>query len=172
MTRVTEGRGRPLAAEGARARRGVTERLALGALDYPIPARANRLDFMLGALTLVALTVLALTGVVLTQYYNPTPLAAHGSVRYMITDVPLVSYMRDLHVWSASAALVLVFTHLAAVFWRRGFRRPRATRGPLAGRPPPHLGPAQNVRPVTTPGRRRTRRSRPERPYGSACGAP
>jgi len=29
----------------------VTERFALTALDYPIPQRANRLDFMLGALT-------------------------------------------------------------------------------------------------------------------------
>lgn len=30
----------------------MAERLALAALDYQIPARANRLDFMLGALTL------------------------------------------------------------------------------------------------------------------------
>ncbi len=59
----------------------VTERLALTALDHPIPQRANRLDFMLGALTLVALTLLALTGIVLTQYYNPAPLSAHESIR-------------------------------------------------------------------------------------------
>ncbi len=101
------------------------ERLALGALEYPIPARANRLDFMLGALTLVALTLLAVTGIVLTQYYNPAPVAAHESLRYVITAQPLVTFLRDVHVWSASTALVLVFTHLAAVFWRRGFRRPR-----------------------------------------------
>ncbi|MDP3775122.1 MAG: hypothetical protein Q8Q85_12745 [Gemmatimonadales bacterium] len=56
------------------------DRLALGALDYPVPARANRLDFMLGALTLVALTLLAVTGIVLTQFYNPTPLGAHESL--------------------------------------------------------------------------------------------
>jgi len=103
----------------------VGRRLALGALDYPIPARANRLDFMLGALTLVSLVSLTVTGIVLTQFYHPTPLAAHESVRYVITSVPLVSVLRDLHVWSASAALVLVFAHLAAVFWRRGFRNPR-----------------------------------------------
>lgn len=103
----------------------VAERAALHGLDYAIPTRANRLDFMLGALTLVALTVLALTGIVLTQYYNPTPLAAHGSIAYVISEVPLVTYLRDVHVWSASAAVVLVFTHLCAVFWRRGFRKPR-----------------------------------------------
>lgn len=103
----------------------LAERLALGALDYPIPARANRLDFMLGALTLTAIVLLALTGIVLTQFYNPTPLEAHGSLRYLITNVPLVTLLRDIHVWSASAALVLVFAHLVAVFWRRGFRQPR-----------------------------------------------
>ncbi|MGH7548759.1 MAG: cytochrome b N-terminal domain-containing protein [Gemmatimonadales bacterium] len=103
----------------------LTDRFALRALDYPIPARANRLDFMLGALTLVALTLLAVTGIVLTQFYNPAPLAAHESVRYIITRVPLVTLLRDVHVWSASAAVVLVFAHLATVFWRRGFRRPR-----------------------------------------------
>ena len=58
----------------------LTERFALGALDYPIPQRANRLDFMLGALTLVALTLLGATGIVLTQYYNSAPLEAHGSI--------------------------------------------------------------------------------------------
>jgi len=103
----------------------VRERLALDALDYSIPARANRLDFMFGALTLTALVLLALTGIVLTQYYNPAPLDAHGSVRYMIEHLPLVTYLRDVHVWSATGALVLVFAHLATVFWRRGFRRPR-----------------------------------------------
>ncbi len=103
----------------------VSTRLALHALDYPVPARANRLDFMLGALTLVAITLLALTGSVLTQFYNPAPLDAHSSVRAMITSMPLVGYLRDVHVWSATAAMILVFAHLSAVFWRRGFRNPR-----------------------------------------------
>ncbi len=103
----------------------IARRLGLHGLDYHVPARANRLDFMLGALTLAALTLLAVTGIVLTQYYNPAPLAAHGSVRFIITDVPLAAFMRDLHVWSASASLALVFAHLVAIFWRRGFRNPR-----------------------------------------------
>ena len=103
----------------------VRERLALHALEYPIPARANRLDFMLGALTLVAVTLLAVTGIVLTLFYNPTPVGAHESLRYIITQAALVALLRDLHVWSAAAALTLVFAHLAAVFWRRGFRQPR-----------------------------------------------
>src|SRR5881397_572532 len=73
----------------------VRERFALAALEYPIPARSNRLDFMLGALTLVALTLLGVTGIVLTQFYDPAPLGAHESVRYVITSLPLVSLVRD-----------------------------------------------------------------------------
>jgi ubiquinol-cytochrome c reductase cytochrome b subunit len=108
-----------------RGRRWFAERFAAGALEYDVPARANRLDFMLGGLTLATLVVLALSGIVLTQFYNPAPLSAHESVRFIITSQPVASVLRDLHVWSASAALALVFAHLAAVFWRRGFRRPR-----------------------------------------------
>jgi hypothetical protein len=92
----------------------VRERFAFAALEYPIPARSNRLDFMLGALTLVALTLLGVTGIVLTPFYNPTPLGAQESVSYVITRLPLVTFFRDLHVWSATGAIVLVFTHLAA----------------------------------------------------------
>jgi len=103
----------------------LADRLATSALRYPIPARANRLDFTLGALTLAAIVLLALTGIALTQFYDPTPLGAHESLRYVITSEPLVTLLRDVHVWSASSALALVFAHLAAVFWRRGFRQPR-----------------------------------------------
>lgn len=103
----------------------LSDRLALRALDYPTPARANSWDFMLGAMTLVALVLLALSGIALTQYYNPAPLAAHDSVRYVITSSALAGLLRDVHVSAASAALALVFAHLVAVFWRRGFRGPR-----------------------------------------------
>lgn len=103
----------------------IGRRFGTRGLDYEIPARANRFDFMLGAMTLAALVVLALSGIVLTQFYNPAPLEAHDSVRYIISSAPVASVLRDLHVWTASAALLLVFAHLAAVFWRRGFRDPR-----------------------------------------------
>jgi ubiquinol-cytochrome c reductase cytochrome b subunit len=103
----------------------IASRLALGALEYPVPARANRIDFMLGAMTLVALVLLAVTGIVLTQFYDPNPFSAHTSVQYIITQLPLVTYLRDVHVASAASSLVLVFAHLSAVFWRGGFRNPR-----------------------------------------------
>src|SRR5713226_5542496 len=81
---------------------------------------------MLGALTLVALTLLAVSGIILTLFYDPAPLGAHESVRYVMTSLPLVTFVRDMHVWSATAAVALAFTRLAAGFWRRtsgGFGR-------------------------------------------------
>ncbi len=104
---------------------GLGDRLGVGGLDYDVPARANRLDFMLGALTLAALVVLALSGVVLAQFYDPTPLGAYASVRYMLEKSAIAALASGVHVWAASAALVFVILHLAAVFWRRGFRNPR-----------------------------------------------
>lgn len=103
----------------------LASRLGLRGFDYDVPARANRWDFVLGALTLAALVVLALTGIVLTQYYDPTPLGAYQSVRYILERSAVASLVRDLHIWAASAAMALVFAHLATVFWRRGFRNPR-----------------------------------------------
>ncbi|MBK6495536.1 MAG: cytochrome b N-terminal domain-containing protein [Gemmatimonadetes bacterium] len=103
----------------------MNQRLGLDGLDYLVPVRAGQFDFMLGALTLVALVLLALTGVVLTQFFNPAVNGAHDSVRYILTGSAVVALLRDVHIWSASASLTLVFSHLVAVFWRGGFRRPR-----------------------------------------------
>ena len=51
----------------------LAERLALHALDYPIPARANRLDFMLGTLALTALTLLGGQGSDACLYASKAP---------------------------------------------------------------------------------------------------
>jgi ubiquinol-cytochrome c reductase cytochrome b subunit len=103
----------------------VRERLALQGLDYPIAPDANRLAYMLGGLTFFGLLLLIATGVMLDQYYNPNPLAAHDSVVYIMTKVPLGLWLRGLHYWGASIVLVTVFFHTCWVFWRRSYVRPR-----------------------------------------------
>jgi ubiquinol-cytochrome c reductase cytochrome b subunit len=103
----------------------LADRLALGALDYEIPAEANRLRYMLGGLTAVFLVVLVATGLFLAQFYDPDPLGAHDSVVYIITRAPLGEWIRSLHYWSAGAIVVTVIAHLAHVFWRRSYRPPR-----------------------------------------------
>lgn len=101
------------------------ERLGLEAFEYRIAPIANRLPYMLGGLTFFAITVLIATGVVLDQFYNPSPIAAHDSVVYIMTRVPMGNWVRALHYWSATVAIVTVVLHLIYVFWRRSYMRPR-----------------------------------------------
>lgn len=104
---------------------GLRERLGLDALDYPIPPSANQLRYMLGGLTFVGIVILFVTGLLLDQFYNPSPLAAHDSVLYIMTRVRLGNWMRSLHYWAATVVFITVFLHLCFVFWRRSYARPR-----------------------------------------------
>jgi len=107
-------------------RRGWLERrLALGALEYPIPEIALRPPYLLGGLTAALLVVLVLTGLYLGQFYDPDPLSAHDSMLYILTRAPLGDWVRSLHYWAAGGVTVTVTLHLAWVFWRRSYRPPR-----------------------------------------------
>ncbi len=101
------------------------DRLGLSSLDYPIPPAANKLRYMLGGLTFVGIVVLIATGLFLDQFYNPSPLAAHDSVLYIMTRVRLGNWVRALHYWAATVVFITAFAHLAFVFWRRSYTRPR-----------------------------------------------
>jgi ubiquinol-cytochrome c reductase cytochrome b subunit len=106
-------------------RPGLRARLGLDALDYAIPPSANRLMYMLGGLTFVSLLVLIGTGLILDQFFNPSPLAAHDSILYIMTRVWLGSWIRALHYWAATTVFSTLFLHMAWVFWRRSYTRPR-----------------------------------------------
>ncbi len=101
------------------------ERLGLRGLEYEIPETANRWTYMLGGLTAFFLGVLIVTGLYLSQFYNPNPLGAHDSVLYIIARAPLGDWVRSLHFWSAGAVVVTLVAHLAWVFWRRSYTKPR-----------------------------------------------
>lgn len=125
MATASGGAGGAPAAPPAESRAGVGGRFALHALEYDIPAVANRLPYMLGGLTFVGLIILAVTGVWLDQFYNPDPLAAHASVVYTVSSAPLGAWVRALHYWAACVVLVSALSHLVYVFWRRSYVRPR-----------------------------------------------
>lgn len=101
------------------------ERLALDTLEYKIPPAANRLPYMLGGLTFFGIIVLVVTGIVLDQFYNPSPVGAHDSIIYVMTRVPLGQWTRSLHYWSATFVMLSIVGHLSYVFWRRSYQRPR-----------------------------------------------
>ena len=115
----------PTVAPAPRRSGALRERLAWDALDYPVPPVANRLPYMLGGLTFVGILVLIVTGMLLDQFYNPNPVAAHDSLVYIMSRVPLGNWVRALHYWAATTVLVSVVLHLAYVFYRRSYVRPR-----------------------------------------------
>lgn len=116
------------AEEKTRTRRlldALDERLGLKGLHYPVPEHANKLAYSLGGLSLAAFVLLLGTGIVLAQFYNPSPEEAHASVRSLITDVSLGGFLRAFHYWMAMAMVVLVGLHLLRVFASGSFKRPR-----------------------------------------------
>lgn len=103
----------------------IDERLGLSTLSYPVPRHANTLAWSLGGLTLAALLILIVTGILLAQFYTPTPEAARQSVLGIETTVPLGSLLRGIHVWAAQAMFVLVLAHLARILITGSYKRPR-----------------------------------------------
>ena len=109
----------------ARAIDVIDDRLGLKALQSPVPEHANNLGWSLGGLTAAALFILIATGIVLTQFYNPTPEAANASVRYIVTNVWAGRFVRGVHYWTAQAMYVLAALHLLRVFLTGSYKRPR-----------------------------------------------
>lgn len=103
----------------------IDERLGISSLRYPVPRHANRLAWSLGGVTLGALLILILTGIVLAQFYVPTPEAARSSVLHIETEVAAGSLVRGIHFWAAQAMFVLAAAHLGRVLITGSYKRPR-----------------------------------------------
>jgi ubiquinol-cytochrome c reductase cytochrome b subunit len=103
----------------------IDDRLGLKALQYPVPEHANNLGWSLGGLTAATLFILIATGIILTQFYNPTPEAANASVRDIVTNVWAGRFVRGVHYWTAQAMYVLAALHLLRVFFTGSYKRPR-----------------------------------------------
>ncbi len=114
---------------GADTRQGVwgviEDRLGLRALSYPVPAHANGLLYTLGGITFITLLVLVATGILLAQFYNPSPDAATDSVGYIMTQVPLGDFLRGIHFWAANLLVVLIVLHIVRVFVTGAHKAPR-----------------------------------------------
>ena len=125
MSHITKTRPIEHVSPGRQFVRAVDERLGLDALRYPVPEHANNLAWSLGGLTAVSLVILIATGVVLAQFYDPTPEVANASVRTIVEDVALGGFIRSLHFWAAQAMYVLAALHLIRVFFHGSYKRPR-----------------------------------------------
>jgi len=81
--------------------------------------------FGLGLLTAAFLGILTLTGILLMVYYKPTTGQAYISIKDIHYVVPTGRMIRNLHRWAAHGMVIVVFLHMARVFYTASYRRPR-----------------------------------------------
>lgn len=89
-----------------------------------IPAGVGWL-YTLGSISLFLFILQAGTGMFLAMNYAPTPDHAYDSVRFISEVVPVGSFVRGLHVWGASAMVIIVALHMLRTFLTAAYKFPR-----------------------------------------------
>ncbi|RJP23903.1 MAG: DUF4405 domain-containing protein [Candidatus Abyssobacteria bacterium SURF_5] len=79
----------------------------------------------LGVGALAAFIILTITGVLLMVYYKPSTLQAYESIKDIHFIVPTGQFIRNIHRWSAHLMVLLVFLHMARVFYTSSYKSPR-----------------------------------------------
>jgi menaquinol-cytochrome c reductase cytochrome b subunit len=95
-----------------------------GMLFRKVPKGTNWF-YTLGSATLFAFTVQAITGVFLAMYYTPSPVEAYASITHLTNDVFLGEFVRGMHKWGASVMVIVIFLHMARVFFFGAYKYPR-----------------------------------------------
>jgi menaquinol-cytochrome c reductase cytochrome b subunit len=81
--------------------------------------------YTLGSATLFAFLSQAVTGAFLAMYYDPSPTRAYESTRHLTNEVFLGEFVRGMHKWGSSVMVILVFLHMARVFFFGAYKYPR-----------------------------------------------
>src|SRR4030088_2204282 len=81
--------------------------------------------YTLGSATLFAFLSQAVTGVFLAMYYDPSPIRAYESARYITNEVFLGQFVRGMHKWGATVMMILIFLHMGRVFFFGAYKYPR-----------------------------------------------
>jgi ubiquinol-cytochrome c reductase cytochrome b subunit/menaquinol-cytochrome c reductase cytochrome b subunit len=82
--------------------------------------------YTLGSATLFAFLNQAVTGVFLAMYYRPDVNGgAYESIRNINDNVFLGQFVHGMHKWGASVMIILIFLHMARVFFFGAYKYPR-----------------------------------------------
>ena len=82
--------------------------------------------YTLGSATLFAFLNQAVTGVFLAMYYNPSVTGgAYESIRNINDNVFAGQLVHGMHKWGASVMIILIFLHMARVFFYGAYKYPR-----------------------------------------------
>jgi ubiquinol-cytochrome c reductase cytochrome b subunit len=90
-------------------------------LDEPIPGGA-KYAYVFGSALLAVFLLQILTGIALLFYYTPAVDHAHTSVTYIMKVVAGGSFVRGLHVYGASAMVVLLVLHVIQTFFYGAYK--------------------------------------------------
>lgn len=78
----------------------------LSALYYKVPQHANTVKYALGGVTLFCFLVTMGSGILMSQFYSPSPTTAYASVNY-INSPTGIRLIRGVHHWSANLVFVI-----------------------------------------------------------------
>ncbi|MGH2924326.1 MAG: cytochrome b, partial [Solirubrobacterales bacterium] len=59
------------------------------------------------------------------MYYTPSPTEAYDSVNHLTNDVFLGEFVRGMHKWGATVMIIVIFLHMARVFFFGAYKYPR-----------------------------------------------
>jgi menaquinol-cytochrome c reductase cytochrome b subunit len=79
----------------------------------------------LGFTAMVLFALQAITGIILAMYYRPDTASALQSIETITNEVTWGWLVRGMHAWGASAMIIVVFLHMARVFFFGAYKYPR-----------------------------------------------
>lgn len=92
-----------------------------------IPERSLKLSVTwgLGGMAALLLLIQALTGILLRFVYEPFPGKAYDSILYMKNDIFFGDLVRNIHHWSGTFLVLIVFLHLLRVYFTGAYHSKR-----------------------------------------------
>lgn len=97
-------------------------------LPATISKKSMRLSYnwlWMGVVAFWLLTISAASGIYLMLYYVPSVERALDSLQYIVNQVPLGRYFRNLHRWAGELMIIAAFLHMLRVFYTGAYQRPR-----------------------------------------------
>jgi menaquinol-cytochrome c reductase cytochrome b subunit len=96
---------------------------------YPVKMRRAEVGFRyswyLGAISTVLFGSLVASGIYLMFFYVPSPAQAYTNIQTIQTEVAFGQYIRNVHRWSAHLMVLMVSAHMARVFYRGAYKKPK-----------------------------------------------
>lgn len=91
----------------------------------PVPRYSLNPIYWLGALAFLAFLLQGLTGIIMLQYYTPTPEEAYNSTIQIINTVPYGRLIESFHLYMAYAMVFLAFLHFVRGYFVGVYKKPR-----------------------------------------------